>query len=289
MKRSIMILAIGLLALGLGACGSGKNDPESEADSADKKSVGDDEKGQSEKKPDKKVEKKAAKVSTDGPKPVRPSMEKLSASHILLMHAESKRKPPEVTRTKDEAKKLADDLHKQLVDGADFAELAKENSDCPSGKMKGGDLGIFPARRMAPEFSEGVKSVKVGEITGPVETDFGYHIIKRQEVMEVHARHILIMHAESKRKPASITRTKDEAKKLIEELAGKITDGGDFETLAKEHSDCPSGKRRGGDLGSFGKGKMAPPFEKAAFELDEKQVSGVVETDFGFHIIQRLP
>ena len=228
-------------------------------------------------------------MKTEVPRPAKRSKEKLSASHILLMHKESKRVPPTVTRTKDEAKKLADEIYKKLKGGADFAELAKEHSDCPSGKQKGGNLGIFPANRMAPAFTEGVKGITVGEITEPVETPFGYHIIKRQEVVEIHARHILLMHAESKRKPSSVTRTKGEAKKLIDEIQQKLVDGADFAELAKEHSDCPSGKSRGGDLGTFGKGRMAPPFEKAAFGLEENGVSDVVETEFGYHIVQRLP
>jgi peptidyl-prolyl cis-trans isomerase SurA len=228
-------------------------------------------------------------VKTDGPKPVERSREKLSASHILVMHAEAKRKPPEITRTKDEAKKLADELYQKIKGGADFAELAKEHSDCPSGKRKGGDLGIFPAHRMAPEFTAGVKALEIGEVSAPVESPFGFHIIKRQKVEEVHARHILLMHEGSKRKPSSVTRTKEEARKKIEEIAKLLEDGGDFAALAQEHSDCPSGKRKGGDLGTFGRGRMAPPFEEAAFALGENEVSDIVETDFGFHIIQRLP
>lgn len=230
-----------------------------------------------------------ADVASAGPQPVERSREKLSASHILVMHNEAKRKPPEITRTKEEAKKLADDLHQKIKSGADFAELAKEHSDCPSGKRAGGDLGIFPANRMAPEFTEGVLALQIGEISEPVESPFGYHIIKRQKVEEVHARHILLMHDGSKRKPSSVTRTKEQARKEIEEIAKQLEGGADFAELAKERSDCPSGKRKGGDLGTFGRGRMAPPFEEAAFALKENEVSGVVETDFGYHIIQRLP
>jgi peptidyl-prolyl cis-trans isomerase SurA len=282
MIRFATVVAASLLAIGLVGCGS----QNAGTDGEDSQKVEDKETpGLAEKT----VEKKEANVETEGPKPVKPSMEKLSASHILLMHKESKRVPPTVTRSKDEAKKLADEIYKKLKGGADFADLAKEHSDCPSGKRKGGNLGIFPAARMAPEFTEGVKGITVGEITEPVETQFGYHIIKRQEVVEIHARHILLMHAESTRKPTSVTRTKDEAKKLIDEILEKLKGGADFADLAKEHSDCPSGKSRGGDLGTFGKGRMAPPFEEAAFGLEENGVSGIVETDFGYHIIQRLP
>lgn len=291
MRRLAVLSAAATLALAFSACGS--RDGSAEGDAPEGEAVARDGEGArkmaeaaDEKKPEKTTR---GEMKTDGPRPVKRSMEKLSASHILLMHTESKRKPASVTRTKEEAKALAGELHRKLEDGADFATLAKEHSDCPSGKMKGGDLGIFPAGRMAPAFSEAVKSIEVGQITGPVETAFGYHIIKRQEVVEVHARHILVMHTESKRKPPTITRTKEEAKARIEEVAAKLKAGEDFAELAREYSDCPSGKRRGGDLGSFGKGKMAPPFEEAAFALEDNEISDIVETDFGYHIIQRLP
>ncbi|MCP4605493.1 MAG: hypothetical protein GY847_34065 [Proteobacteria bacterium] len=235
-----------------------------------------------------KAVKPKADIKTGGPKAVKPKPVKLSASHILIMHNESKRKPPTINRTKEDAKKLIDEIAAKIKKGTDFAELAKEHSDCPSGKRKGGDLGVFPSTMMAPAFSEATKAMKAGEISEVVETGFGFHLIKRQEVVEVHARHILVMHNESMRKPPSVTKTKGEAKKLMEELAKKLKAGDDFAALAKEHSDCPS-KNKGGDLGTFGKGRMAPPFEKAAFALKDNEVSDIVETNFGYHIIQRLP
>ena len=230
-----------------------------------------------------------AAVKAEAPRPVKPAPERLSASHILIMHKDSVRPDPNITRTKEEALMMAEAIYAQLQKGADFAKLAAEKSDCPSGKEAGGDLGIFPADAMAKEFSDAVRALGFNEISKPVETPFGYHIIKRQEIVEIHARHILIMHQESKRKPPYVTRTKDEARALIAEVAKKLKGGADFAETAREFSDCPTGKRSGGDLGKFTKGRMAPAFEQAAFALKENEISGIVETDFGFHIIQRLP
>lgn len=81
-------------------------------------------------------------------------------------------------------------------------------------------------------------------------------------------------------------RGKEEALKEIEDLKGQIDGGADFGELAIANSDCPSGAR-GGDLGSFGRGAMVPEFDTAAFELEVGEVSGPVETDFGYHLIQR--
>jgi peptidyl-prolyl cis-trans isomerase C len=78
---------------------------------------------------------------------------------------------------KEEAKKKIEDLLKQVREGGDFAEVAKANSDCPSGK-RGGDLGFFARERMVKEFSDAAFSMQEGEISDIVETKFGYHIIK---------------------------------------------------------------------------------------------------------------
>jgi parvulin-like peptidyl-prolyl isomerase len=101
---------------------------------------------------------------------------------------------------------------------------------------------------------------------------------------QVRASHILLMYQGSARSTA--TRSQEEAKALILELKGKLAAGEDFAEIASSYSDCPS-KRRGGDLGSFGRGQMVGPFETSAFGMDVGQVSDVVETDFGYHIIKR--
>ena len=88
-----------------------------------------------------------------------------------------------------------------------------------------------------------------------------------RKVKKVQARHILVA-----------------SKELAEEIKKKVDDGGDFSKLAEEFSECPS-KKRGGDLGWFGKGAMVRPFEVAAFSADEGAIVGPVKTEFGYHII----
>lgn len=101
---------------------------------------------------------------------------------------------------------------------------------------------------------------------------------------QIKASHILLMYAGSMRSTAS--RSQAEAQQLIQQIKGEIDGGGDFAALAKQHSDCPS-SAKGGDLGSFGRGQMVGEFENAAYALDVGGVSDVVETPFGYHIIQR--
>ena len=90
---------------------------------------------------------------------------------------------------------------------------------------------------------------------------------KERKVKKVQARHILVG-----------------SKELAEELKVKIDEGAEFTKLAEEHSECPS-KKRGGDLGWFGKGAMVRPFEVAAFTAQEGDVVGPIHTEFGWHLI----
>ncbi|NVJ92606.1 MAG: peptidylprolyl isomerase [Methylocystaceae bacterium] len=101
---------------------------------------------------------------------------------------------------------------------------------------------------------------------------------------QVGAAHILLMYAGSARSTA--TRTKDEALEQIKQMKTDIDAGADFAELAQKNSDCPSGAS-GGDLGKFGRGQMVPEFEEAAFNMEVGATSDVVETDFGYHLIQR--
>jgi peptidyl-prolyl cis-trans isomerase D len=101
----------------------------------------------------------------------------IRASHILISHNESNRKPPNVDRTKDDARKLANNLFRQILrDKSKFENIAQEFSDGPS-KSLGGDLGFFTENQIEPAFFNFAKKNRIGKI-GLVETSFGYHVIK---------------------------------------------------------------------------------------------------------------
>lgn len=103
---------------------------------------------------------------------------------------------------------------------------------------------------------------------------------KYEQKESVHARHILV-----KTSDKDDEKTKKEKRAKIDDIKKKLDGGADFETLAKEHSECPS-KAKGGDLGTFGRGRMVKPFEEAAFSQKVNEIGPVVESRFGYHIIQ---
>ena len=111
-------------------------------------------------------------------------------------------------------------------------------------------------------------------------------IIARQP-NEIGARHILVMHAQSKSKPPSVTRSREEARKRAEEVLAKLGRGAVFEDLVSQYSDEPGAAERHGDLGVFDRAQMVKPFADAAFSLKVGEISVIVETPFGFHVIKR--
>jgi len=100
--------------------------------------------------------------------------EQIRASHILIQPELTGADPNEA---KAKARVKTEDLLKQLKEGADFAELAKANSSCPSAP-KGGDLGFFPRGQAPAEFDNAAFALEVGQMTDVVETEYGFHIIK---------------------------------------------------------------------------------------------------------------
>jgi PPIC-type PPIASE domain len=102
------------------------------------------------------------------------------------------------------------------------------------------------------------------------------------------AKHLLVMYKGGKRAPDSVTRTKDEAKARATEAQKKAKEGKiKFEDLVKEYSDEPRAGERGGDLGTFPKGSMVPEFQAGLEKIKIGEISDVVESPFGFHVILR--
>ena len=99
--------------------------------------------------------------------------EQVKASHILIMSSKS-----DSNDVRLKAKEKIEDLLKQIKEGADFAELAKENSDDTQSAIDGGNLNYFPKDRMVPEFAEVAFALEPNQVSDIVETDYGYHIIK---------------------------------------------------------------------------------------------------------------
>ena len=269
-RAALVALLIGLGAMT--AC-SGDENAANDTQDTDSQTAGDTQ-----------VQAQPETATTPTPAPDQGPQE-LAGAHILIMYQGSQRAPETITRTKEEALTLAQEVARKAKDGGDFTALAQEYSEGPSGPQ-GGDLGVWVQGRMVPEFDTAILGMEVGGVSDPVETAFGYHVITRKKVDKVSARHILVMHNDSMRKPAEISRTKEEAMARVEEVKQKLDAGQGFEDLALEYSDGPSGPK-GGDLGSFGRGKMHPAFETAAFDLEVGGVSDAVETPFGYHLIQR--
>jgi peptidyl-prolyl cis-trans isomerase C len=123
-----------------------------------------------------------------------------------------------------------------------------------------------------------VSKVKISE--DEVRLFYDTHPDLFQQKEEIRASHILI-----KTNPNMDASEKKEARRKLEGIRKRLEQGEDFAALAKEFSECPSAAR-GGDLGYFGEGKMVKAFEEAAFALKVGELSGIVETDFGFHLIK---
>ncbi|MCS7053321.1 MAG: peptidylprolyl isomerase [Ignavibacterium sp.] len=207
--------------------------------------------------------------------------EEIRASHLMIR--------PEQVGSDEEALKLAQTLLDSILNhGKSFEELTKVHSQDYFSKDKGGDIFYFTAGQLPYEFEDACYKAPVGKVYPEVvKTKFGYHIIKVTErkprIPKIQAAHILVSFMNKDGVVDSAA-----AKAKIEEVATRLKNGEDFAELAKEYSDDTGTKDRGGDLGFFERRMMVQPFDEVAFKLEVGEVSDIVETQFGYHIIKLL-
>jgi peptidyl-prolyl cis-trans isomerase SurA len=180
-------------------------------------------------------------------------------------------------------------LRERVLAGEDFAAVAKgkEGSEDPSAKDNGGDLGYFTAFQMVYQFEDAAYQTGVGQVSMPVRTKFGYHILKivdkRPAQGEILAAHIMV-----KAKPEPDGEANAQTK--INEIHQKLVSGEEtFENLASKYSEDGSSAKKGGELPWFGTGNMVLEFEQAAFALKNNgDISRPFKTSFGWHVVKRL-
>lgn len=175
-------------------------------------------------------------------------------------------------------------LAKVLEPGADFEKIGREfQKSYPDVRCE--PVGPFGRGKMPKPFEDTAFSLWPGQIAGHIiTTNYGFHIIRRNPT--AHCRHILIAYRGASRSLA--TRSKEEARRKAEEIrAEALKPGADFAALARRRSEARDAAG-GGDVGVFDKGRMIKTFEEAAFALKPGEVSPIIETRFGFHIIQRI-
>lgn len=180
------------------------------------------------------------------------------------------------------------DIRRRILKGESFESVAKGSSDDPSVKNNGGDLGYFTVFQMIYPFETAIYTSQIGEISKPVKTRFGYHIIKVTDKREARGQ-IKVAHIMLTVPSGTSTEVENKIKQLINELYHELKQGSEFNELAKEYSNDKGSARKGGDLPWFGVGRMVPEFEKAAFDLKVNgEVSQPVRTAFGWHLIKRI-
>lgn len=206
--------------------------------------------------------------------------EEYRLGHILIQV------PSQASRAElKKAEEKAQNLVKQLRTGANFKQMAIAQSDGRNA-LKGGDLGWRKQGELPSLFADIVPDLKEGNVSDPIKSGSGFHIIKVEEkrggstkmVKQTRARHILI-------RPNEI-RDEDASQALIQDLYKRIKNGEDFATLAKEFSDDPGSKVSGGDLDWINEGDMVPEFEDTMKATAKGQLSKPFTSQFGWHILE---
>ena len=201
-------------------------------------------------------------------------------AHLLI-------RTPEEGATEDiqKAKIKVDKALSELNGGVSFAKVSASYSDAPNA-LEGGSLGWKSAAQMPALFLDALKAMKVGEVSAPLRSPNGFHVLKLNNkrggnsplvIQQTHARHILI-------KLSEIMSEKD-GKLKIDGIKERLDNGEKFEALARQYSE-DSTASSGGDLNWVNPGDTVPQFEKAMNELKDLQISPPVRTQFGWHLIQ---
>ena len=165
----------------------------------------------------------------------------------------------------------------------DFATVAREMTEDPQGKEKGGELGWVQVFRYVYPFEDAVYNTPVGEVTEVFRSPFGFHIALVEEERpyeEVHAAHIMKM------MPRGAEESALDVKKTIDSLYQAVLAGADFAEMAIANSDDKGSAVKGGDLGWFSRGMMVQPFENITFDMEPGQMSEPFPTRYGWHFVK---
>ena len=206
--------------------------------------------------------------------PSQPEAVKLA--HILLTVKPSQHVLDSVqTRMKE--------LRQMVLDGADFAVIATNYSSEGAG-VNGGDLGYLTKNDVVPEFARAAFSLSVGDISGVIKTQFGFHVIKCEGIKgdKYKLRHILLKVTPSAEDSLATTQ-------LADSLIQALRAGADFAQMAKTYSEDNDSRVQGGELGWFASNQMPQEFADAVSGWKEiGDVRGPVYTRFGIHILKLL-
>ena len=207
--------------------------------------------------------------------------QEVSAAHILIK-IDMSTSPEDTLNAYNETLSIK----KRIENGDDFGKVAFEVSQDPSAKQNNGDLGYFSALQMVYPFENAVYDNEIGDVVGPVKTQFGYHILqvkdKRPARGKILTAHIMI---QAKQDSVSIETARLKAQSVYENLVN----GQSWEEQCELYSDDRRTKSSGGKLQWFGTGNLVPSYEDAAFELKKfGDYTEPIQTQFGWHIIKLL-
>jgi len=201
------------------------------------------------------------------------------ASQILLQMAPSA-SPADTLMMYQKAMKIIDSLKA----GVPFETLALHNSQDPAVTINKGDLNFTVAGRMMPEFEDAIFNTQVGTfVSYPIRTQFGYHIVKVTD-RQPNPGSIHVSHIFKRLTPKSTAQDSAKAMKDMETVVDSLKHGGKFADLARAFSEDRA-KDRGGDIGFIDRGRTVKEFDDAAFKLKAGEISPIVKSQFGLHLI----